>query len=107
MVRGDQASGIDPQNASAAQCMLSEVPETIGISLYMYSQYLYVVFMVLEYSYHMIFPILFSLSCILGVSGQYITTTALTIVMNDIEAVGYPRTQVILLHPALQSTPIY
>ncbi len=55
----------------------------------------------------MIFPILFSLPCILDLFKQYITTTPLTIVLNNIKAVVYPRIQVILLHPGLWSTLIH
>ncbi len=68
-----------PQNASAARGMFSEVLETIRISRYMYLKYLYVVFSVSEYSYPMLFLILFLLPCILGLSEQYITTTSLII----------------------------
>ncbi len=51
--------------------------------------------------------ILFPLPHILGLSEQYITATSLTVIINNIGAVGYPRIQAVLLHPGLQSTPIH
>ncbi len=73
-----------PQIVSAARYMPSKVPEIIGISHYMYLQYLYVVFRVLEYSYLMILSILSSLPHILGHSKQYITPTPLAIIPTNI-----------------------
>ncbi len=107
MVRSDQASGMDPRNASAARCMPSEVPETIGILHYRHLWCLHVVFSVLKYRYRTIFYILSPLPSILGLSEQYITTTPLATVPNNIKKMWEPSIQLILLHPCVQSTPIY
>ncbi len=106
-VRGDRASRMHPQNASAAQYMPSKVPGIIGISHYMHLQFLYVVFRVSECLYPIILYVLSSLPYILGFSEQYITSTPLATVPVNIKMMLYPRIHLILLHPSLRSTPIY